>query len=105
MEIAVQLFMIYKLYKMKYKTADAVHENSYKEFDEIYKKYDVKMVGGGYNSEDHKVIYFMSVYNDEDHYKETVKKLQSDPTYIELTKKLEVNREDIKVKTLEGFDI
>lgn len=90
---------------MKFKTADAVHESSYKEFDEVYKKYDVKLVGGGYNAKDHKEIYFMSVYNDEDHYKETTKKLQSDPAYIELSKKLEENREDVQVKTLEGFEI
>jgi len=90
---------------MKFKTADAVHESSYKEFDEVYKKYDVKLVGGGYNAKDHKEIYFMSVYNDEDHYKETTKKLQSDPTYIELSKKLEENREDVQVKKLEGFEI
>ncbi|MCG3254199.1 MAG: hypothetical protein ACTSUW_03495 [Candidatus Heimdallarchaeota archaeon] len=90
---------------MKFKTADAVHENSYKEFDEVYKKYGVKLVGGGYNSKDHKEIYFMSVFNDEAHYKETTEKLQSDPTYIELSKKLEVDREDVQIKTLEGFDI
>ena len=90
---------------MKFKTADAVHENSYKEFDAVYQKYGVKLVGGGYNSEDHNEIYFMSVYNDEDHYKESIKKLQSDPAYIELSKKLEVDREDVQVKTLEGFEI
>ena len=105
MEINELLTMIYKLYKMKFKNADSVHENSYKEFDEVYQKYDVKLVGGGYNSKDHKELYFMSVYNDEDHYKETVEKLKSDPTYIELSKKLEVDREDVQVKTLEGFDI
>ena len=90
---------------MKFKTADAVHESSYKEFDVVYKKYGVKLVGGGYDSKDHKEIYFMSVFNDEDHYKETTKKLQSDSTYMELSKKLEVDREDVNIMTLEGFNI
>ncbi len=90
---------------MKFKSADAVHENSYKEFDKLYKKYGVKLVGGGYDSKDHKEIYFMSVYDDEDHYKDIVKKLQSDSTYIELSKKLEVDREDVNIMTLEGFNI
>ena len=90
---------------MKFKTADAVHEKSYKEFDVVYKKYGVKLVGGGYDSKDHKEIYFMSVFNDEDHYKETTKKLQSDSTYMELSKKLEVDREDVNIITLEGFNI
>ena len=78
---------------------------SLKEFDAVYKKYGVKLVGGGYDSKDHKEIYFMSVFNDEDHYKETTKKLQSDSTYMELSKKLEVDREDVNIMTLEGFDI
>ncbi|MHA1211898.1 MAG: hypothetical protein ACTSSH_05495 [Candidatus Heimdallarchaeota archaeon] len=89
---------------MKFSTADAAHDNGYKEFSEVYEKYDVKLVGGGYNSEDHKEISFMSVYNDEDHYKETIDKLKSDSAYIKLSKKLEVNREDVRVKTLEGFE-
>ena len=104
MEIVVLLFMIFKLYKMKFTTADAVKDSSFQEFNEIYKKYDVKLVGGGYNSKDHQEIYFMSVFNDEDHYKETTQKLQSDPKYVELTKKLEEHREDVDVKTLEGFE-
>ncbi|MHA1557405.1 MAG: hypothetical protein ACTSPM_10790 [Candidatus Heimdallarchaeota archaeon] len=97
--------MIYKLYNMKYKTADAVSVNDYDEFNVIYKKYGVKLVGGGYNTKDHKEIYFISVYNDDNHYDETIQKLQSDPKYIELTKKLEQNREDVQIKTLEGFEI
>ncbi len=90
---------------MKFKTADAVSNSEYNEFDVLYKKYGVKLVGGGYNAKDHQEIYFISVYNDENHYKETTQKLQSDPKYIELTKKLEESREDVQVKTLEGFDI
>ncbi|MHA1243524.1 MAG: hypothetical protein ACTSP7_03015 [Candidatus Heimdallarchaeota archaeon] len=97
--------MIYKLYKMKFATADAVSENDFNEFDKLYKKHNVKLVGGGYNTDDHQEIYFISVFNDEDHYKETTQKLQSDERYVKLTKKLEENREGIQVKTLEGFNI
>ena len=104
MGVIVPLIMIFKLYKIRYKTADAVKDSSFQEFNEVYKKYDVKLLGGGYNADDHHEISFMTVYKDEDHYKDTVQKLQNDSKYIELTKKLEESREDVQVKTLEGFE-
>ena len=96
--------MIYKLYKVKYKSADAANDSNFEEFNEIYKKYGINMVGGGINMKDPLEVYFMSEYKDEEHYKESIKKLQSDPRYIELSKMLNDNREHIEVISLEGME-
>ncbi len=98
------LSMIYKLYKVKYKSAEAANDSNLAEFNKIYEKYNVKMLGGGINNKDPLEVYFMSVFEDEDHYHESVKKLQSDPKYVELTKKLNDSRESIEVISLEGME-
>jgi len=90
---------------MTFNTADAVSENRFNEFNELYKKHSVKLVGGGYNSKNHQEIYFITAYNDEDHYKVTTQKLQADQKYLDLTKMLEEDRENVQVKTLEGFEM
>ncbi len=94
--------MLYKLYKAKNKSTDPVYEDSFDEFSKIYKKYDVQVLGGGTNVDDKSEMYLMTVYKDQAHYEETVKKLRTDPKYIELTKKLEERRESIEVITLES---
>jgi len=96
--------MIYKLYKVKYKTAEVANDSNLDEFTKIYEKYNVKMLGGGINAKDPLEVYFMSVFEDEDHYQESVKKLHSDPKYIELSKKLNDDRESVEVISLEGME-
>ena len=94
--------MLYKLYKAKNKIADNDFDNSYKGFIDTYKKYDVQVVGGGSNIDDPYEMHIMIAYKDKNHYEETVKKLQSDSTYIKLSKKLQEKRESIEVVTLES---
>jgi len=94
--------MLYKLYKAKNKTTDVIYDDSFEEFSKIYKKYDVQVLGGGTNVEDNSEMYLMIVYKDKNHYEETVKKLQADPTYNDLSKKLQESRESIEVITLES---
>jgi hypothetical protein len=98
--------MIYKLYKIRYKTPEAATEdNSYLEdFRKIYEKYDVKMIGGGVNMKDPYEVYFISEYKDDADYKDTVAKLQSDTKYVELSKKLDGKRDGVEVITLEGME-
>ncbi len=94
--------MLYKLYKARNKTADSDFDESYKEFIDSYKKYDVQVVGGGSNIDDPHEMYIMIAYKDKNHYEETVKKLQKDSNYIEQSKKLHELRESIDVVTLES---
>ncbi|MHA1198395.1 MAG: hypothetical protein ACTSQF_03490 [Candidatus Heimdallarchaeaceae archaeon] len=94
--------MLYKLYKARNKTAGTDFNESYRDFIDTYKKYDVQVVGGGSNIDDSHEMYIMIAYKDEKHYKETVEKLKSDSTYIEQSKKLHELRESIDVVTLES---
>ncbi|MHA2255853.1 MAG: hypothetical protein ACXAAM_07265 [Candidatus Heimdallarchaeaceae archaeon] len=94
--------MLYKLYKSKQKSTDVIYDDSFEDFSKIYKKYDVQVLGGGTNVDDNSEMYLMVVYKDKNHYEETVKKLQTDPTYQELSKNLQEKRESIEVITLES---
>ena len=94
--------MYYKLYKSKNKTTDFGYDESFSEFNKIYKKYDVQVLGGGANVEDRREMYLLTLYKDKTHYEETVKKLRDDPKYMELSKKLQEDRESIEVITLES---
>ena len=94
--------MLYKIYKAKNKTTDEIYDDSFECFSKVYKKYDVQVLGGGTNVDDNSEMYLMVVYKDKYHYEETVKKLQTDPTYIDLSKKLQEQRESIEVITLES---
>ena len=94
--------MYYKLYKTKTKTTDVSYDESFSEFNKIYKKHDVQVLGGGTNVEDRREMYLMTLYKDKSHYEETVNKLRDDPRYMELSKKLEEGRESIEVITLES---
>ncbi len=94
--------MFYKLYKSTQKTSEVIYDDSYEEFSKVYEKFGVKVLGGGTNVANPSEAYFMTVYKDKKHYEETVKKLQSDPKYIELSKDLQERRESIEVITLES---
>jgi hypothetical protein len=58
------------------------------EFEEIYKRHHVDIVGFWENSEDPTEAFYISRYKNEDHYKKTVEKLKSDEQYAKLTKEL-----------------
>ena len=94
--------MLYKLYKAKNKSSEDIYDDSFEGFSKVYKKYDVQVLGGGTNVDDNSEMYLMVVYKDKNHYEETIKKLKADPTYVELSKKLQETRESIDVITLES---
>lgn len=94
--------MIYKLYKSIQKDADIIYDDSFEEFNKIYKKYDVQVLGGGTNVDNPREVYFMVVYKDQTHYDETVKQLKNDQKYSELSKTLQESRDSIEVTTLES---
>ena len=103
MKLIHELFvMLYKLYKAKNKTSDEIYDDSFEGFSDVYKKYDVQVLGGGTNVDDNSEMYLMVVYKDKKQYEETIKKLQADPTYVNLSKKIQEQRESIEVITLES---
>jgi hypothetical protein len=55
------------------------------EFEEIYKKHGVDIVGFWENAEDPTEAFYISRYENEDDYKKTVEKLRSDEQYAKLT--------------------
>ncbi len=94
--------MLYKLYKSKQISTDVIYDDSFEDFSKIYKKYDVQVLGGGTNVDDNSEMYLMVVYKDKTHYEQTVEKLREDPTYKELSEKLQEKRESIEIITLES---
>ena len=58
------------------------------EFEEIYKKHQVDIVGFWENAEDPTEAFYIARYDNEDDYKKTVEKLRSDNRYAELTEDL-----------------
>ena len=96
--------MLYKLYKSRHiagkKLADSEMERIFKGFQEIYKKYGVKVIGAWENVDDSMEYYFITAYRDSAHQKEAVAKMQANPEYEELSKKLQETRASIDVVTM-----
>ena len=65
------------------------------QFEAIYKKHNVDILGAWANEEDPSEIFYQSKYENEEDYKRKVEELQKDATYAELTTKLE----DIRVSS------
>jgi hypothetical protein len=59
------------------------------EFEGIYKKYKVNIVGFWENADDPNEAYYISKYENEADYKSKTEQLRNDERYAELTKKLE----------------
>ncbi len=59
------------------------------EFEAVYKKHNVDILGAWANEDDPSEIFYQSKYEDEEDYKRKVEELQKDATYVELTTKLE----------------
>ncbi len=96
--------MLYKLYIGKSnpekKISDSEMERSFKAFQEIYKKYGVKVIGAWENLEDPFENYLITAYNDATHYEETVAKMRRDETYQKVTEEGKDSREIVKVVTM-----
>jgi hypothetical protein len=96
--------MLYKLYigrsNPEHKLSDSEMERSFKAFQEIYKKYGVKVIGAWENLEDPLENYLITAYNDVTHYEETVAKMGMDETYQKVTEEGKDSREVVKVVTM-----
>ena len=96
--------MLYKLYigrsNPKHKLSDSEMVQFFKAFQEIYKKYGVKVIGAWENLEDPHENYLITAYNDAIHYEETVAKMRMDETYQKVTEEGKDFREVVKVVTL-----
>lgn len=77
------------LYRTKTNTDDMDHLWEMRsEFEEIYKKHEVDIVGFWENAEDPTEAFYISRYKDEADYKKTVERLRSDKRYAKLTEDL-----------------
>ena len=71
-----------------------------KEFEGIYKKYNVNIIGFWENADDPNEAYYLTKYEDEADYKSKTAKLRADERYAELTEKLNEVRVESKVTKL-----
>ena len=96
--------MIFKLYKTRVTSGkrpeDKVLEREYKGFQEIYRKYGVKVIGAWDNMDDPLEGYLITAYRDNVHYEETVAKMRVDPKYMEMSKERQKNFETVKAVTM-----
>jgi uncharacterized protein YhaN len=84
---------MYMLYKTKTKSTEEL-DNLRVQFEEIYKRHEVDIVGFWTNAEAEDEFFYMSRYKDEADYKNTVDKLRQDEDYIRLGKELKDARLD-----------
>ena len=96
--------MLYKLYigrsNPENKLSDSEMEQFFKSFQEIYKKYGVKVIGAWESLEDPLENYLITAYNDATHYEETVAKMRMDEAYQKVTEEGKASREIVKVVTM-----
>ncbi len=89
------------LYKTKSKTEGHDELDEIRaEFEEIYKKYEVNIVGFWENVDDISEIYYLSRYEDEADYKNKTDRLRGDERYAKLSKQLGELRVDTKATRL-----
>ena len=81
------------LYKTKAKSTEEL-DSLRVQFEEIYKRHEVDIVGFWTNAEAEEEFFYMSRYKDEADYKNTVEKLRQDEDYIRLGKELKDARLD-----------
>jgi hypothetical protein len=75
-------------------------ERGYQGFQEIYRKYGVKIIGAWENVDDPQEGYLITAYRDNAHYVEAVAKMRADPKYMELTKERQKNVETEEIATM-----
>jgi hypothetical protein len=90
---------MYMLYRSKAKSSEEL-DSLRLQFEEIYKRHKVDIVGFWVNAEDESEAYYMSKYKDEAHYKSTVDILRKDEDYIRLGAELQKTRVENESKRL-----
>lgn len=81
------------LYKTKAKSSQEM-DDLRKQFQEIYKRHKVDIVGFWVNADAEEEFVYMSRYDDEADYKNKVAQLQKDEEYIRLGAKVKEARMD-----------
>ena len=103
-EYTPSISMFFKLYRNQWlpgkKFDDAKMERIYKGFQEIYEKFGVKVIGAWENADNIDESYMITAYRDQAQYEEAVANMREDPTYQELSKEFQGNRETVEVVTL-----
>jgi hypothetical protein len=94
--------MIYKLYVVTNKVPanEAQGIALFNDFKGIYHEHDVKVIGVWVNMENPYEVYFMTAFNDNDHYNSFLESTKEDEDYQKMAKILEDEREDIKAVNL-----
>lgn len=94
--------MLYKLYIVKYKgsSEESRSIHYFDEFNKIYKKNGVKVIGVWYNLEDPNESLFMTAFKDEAHYTSFVEAMKDNERYQEMSTELAAERESIKAYNL-----
>ncbi len=90
---------MYMLYTTKAKSSKEMDDLRV-QFQEIYERHKVDIVGFWVNAEDESEAYYMSKYENEEHYKSTVAKLRSDEDYVRLGAELAKTRVENESKRL-----
>jgi hypothetical protein len=58
-------------------------------FEELYKKYNIEILGAWANLDNPSETFYISKYEDENDYRRKTEELRKDKTYAELTAKLQ----------------
>ena len=90
---------IFKLYTTKAKSSEEM-DKLRMQFQEIYKKHHIDIVGFWTNAEAEDEFYYMSKYDDENDYHKKVELLKKDEEYKRLTEKVKNARTSFDSKTL-----
>lgn len=95
--------MFYKLYKEVSKNDSPAGINAFSEFKKIYEDNNVRVIGLWRNADNQKEYFFMTQYNDVDHYMEFVSKMKDNETYQTLSKAISRERVSLESYTLESI--
>ena len=90
---------MYMLYTTKAKSSKEM-EDLRMQFQEIYKRHNIDIVGFWTNAEAEEEFYYMSKYKDENDYKKKVELLRKDEEYKHLTEKVNEARMSFDSKKL-----
>jgi hypothetical protein len=94
--------MLYKLYIVKYKgsSEESRSMHHFDEFNKIYKKHGVKVIGVWYNLDDPSESHFMTAFDDKKHYTSFVEAMKDNKRYQEMSAELADERESLKSYSL-----
>ena len=94
--------MIYKLYVIKSNVLarDSKGIALFDEFKLIYEDNNVKVMGVWVNEDDPNEIYFMTAFENDDHYEQFVGSMKDHKRYQEMSLLMESERESIKAVNL-----